>query len=83
MLSSFLNILFISLSDAFGDGPPLTPVVCASLAPFGHWSFEPDPTEVLDFRITTDKDWFMPNERVTSKFNIVVSCNNNYYLRSI
>ena len=67
LLLTQFNSLFISLTDAFGVSPPLSPVVCATLTPLGHWSYGSDPSENLDFEISTSRDWFVPNETISSK----------------
>jgi len=66
-LSPLFLLLFISLCDGFGGSPPLSPIVCATLTPFGHWGYGSEESEALDFQITTSKDWFQPNDTISSK----------------
>ena len=65
----FVLCFFVILPtiSGFGASPPLLPVICSTLDPLGHMAFPAEESEELDFEINTDKNWFMPNETITSK----------------
>ena len=67
VLCIFFNLL--NKINAYSGGPPLSQIICETLRPLGHMG-KSSQNSLLNFEVTSSKDWFVPNEIIQSKYNI-------------